>query len=284
MLKGIDISNYQRNNYKRLIDTYAKDFVITRAAWRYSVDPMCDVMYQYAKSRGKQLGFYFFPLTSDGNAEKHAEWAYKMVLGYINEAIPILDWESYNGLEGTNDHSRVDWALRWLKRFEELSGVKPMIYMNSNCNSLFNWKPVVDNNNGLWIANYGTRASNAEGRDNGRPPVKFWRSAAMHQYTSLGDNGSSLDKDTFYGDKFAWSKYAESHKTQTSDKPAPAPIPKTYTEDEVKMILSQAESKYQQEIDDTLEKLHQVEAQFGVCKEIVKDAKKGINAILDYEG
>lgn len=28
MLKGIDISNWQRGNYKKLIDTYGDDFVI----------------------------------------------------------------------------------------------------------------------------------------------------------------------------------------------------------------------------------------------------------------
>lgn len=278
MLKGIDISNYQRNNYKTLIDTYGTDFVITRAAWRYNVDPMCDVMYQYAKSKGKKLGFYFFPLTSDGDPEKHAEWAYKMVLGYINEAIPILDWEAYNGAEGSNNVANVDWALRWLKKFEELSGVKPMIYMNSNCNFLYNWQPVYANNNGLWIANYGKN----NGADNGRPVVKYWPSAAMHQYTSLGNNGTSLDRDTFYGDKAAWDKFVVSSKVQTSDKPAPTPTTKNYTEDEVKMILAQAESKYQQEIDQKIEELRQSKEQLGICETVISDAKKGIEGIMKY--
>lgn len=280
MLRGIDISNYQRNNYKSLIDNFGIDFVIVRAAWRYSVDPMCDVMYQYAKAQKKKLGFYFFPLTSDGEPEKHAEWAYKMVLGYINEAIPILDWEAYNGTQGILDSSKVDWALRWLKKFEDLSGVKPMIYMNSNCNSLYNWQSVVDNNNGLWIANYGKNT----GIDNGRPSVKYWKSAAIHQYTSRGGNNqSSLDRDTFYGDTEAWSKYALSSKTQTADKPSPAPIPKTYTEDEVKLILEQAKSEYQQEIDDITEKLKDSQEYLGICKNIVKNAKEGIEGILNVD-
>lgn len=279
MIKGIDISNYQRNAYKYYIDTYGTDFVITRAAWRYSVDPMCDVMYQYAKSQGKKLGIYFFPLTSDGDPETHAEWAYKQVLGYINVAIPILDWEAYNGSEGSNDPSQVQWALRWLKKFEQLSGVKPMIYMNSYCNSIYNWQPVVDNNNGLWIANYGINS----GVDNGRPSVKYWYAAAMHQYTSRGDNGSSLDKNTFYGDRSAWDKYAMSSKAQTADKPQPAPIVKTYTEDEVKVILQSAENKYQQQIDEALQKARVATEKLTFCETTVNKAKEGIKAVMDYE-
>lgn len=272
MLKGIDISNYQRNNYKSLIDTYGTDFVITRAAWRFSVDPMCDVMYQYAKGKGKKLGFYFFPLTSDGEPEVHAEWAYKQVLGYINEGIPILDWEAYNGVEGNNSPSRVDWAKRWVDKFYQLSGVRPMIYMNSSCESSYVWQPVVQGNYGLWIANYGKNT----GVDNGRPKTKYWTSAAMHQYTSLGDKGRSLDRNTFYGDKTAWDKYAK------SDKPAPAPITKTYTEDEVKVIIEQATSEYQKKIDETLDKLHQSENFLGVCEKVVKDMKTGIEGVIGY--
>lgn len=229
MLKGIDISVHQRNNYQYLIDNYATDFVITRAAWRYSVDSMCDTMYQYAKKQGKKLGFYFFPLPSDGGPEAHAEWAYKQTLGYIGEAIPILDWENYTGGEGWLRESDVDWALRWLKKYEQLSGVKPLIYMNSNCERTYDWSLVVKNDNGLWIANYGYN----NGIDDGRPATKHWKFAAIHQYTSLGDNGRGLDRDTFYGDKTAWDAYVGKKKTSTKtepivEKPVEKPVTPSY--------------------------------------------------------
>lgn len=204
MLSGIDISKWQAGNYKNYIDKYAKDFVIVRAAWRKTVDPYCDQMYQYAKSKGKKLGYYFFPLTSDGDPKSHANWAYKQVLGYIGEAIPILDWERYSGAEGLNDDSNTTWALNWLDEFYRLSGTRPMIYMNSNCNASYNWQSVASGNYGLWIANYGRNT----GVDSGRPSVKYWKSAAMHQYTSNLGN-TSLDGDSFYGDKTAWDAYAK---------------------------------------------------------------------------
>ena len=274
MLKGIDVSNYQRANYKPLIDKYGTDFVICRASWRYSVDPMCDVMYQYAKSSGKKLGVYFFPLTSDGLPEKHAEWAYNQVLGYINEAVFFLDWESYNGAEGNNNVNDVAWAKRWLDKFYELSGVRPMIYMNSNLNKTVNFQAIVDGNYGLWIANYGSN----NGVDFGRPDVKYWKSAAMHQYTSLGDQGRSLDRDTFYGDKTAWNKYA---KSDTATKPVTPEI-KTYTEAEVNAILKEEQTKYQAEIDKTLAALKNSENKLNVCEGVVKEAKKGIEGIMNY--
>lgn len=275
MLYGIDISNYQRNNYKYLIDTYAKDFVICRAAWRYKVDPMCDPMYQYAKNKGKKLGVYFFPLTSDGSPEEHAEWAYNQVLGYINEAIPILDWEAYSGAEGKNDVAFVDWAYRWLNRFYNLSGVKPMIYMNSNCNSLYNFEKFVKANFGLWIANYGKNL----GGFITRPKVKWWISAAMHQYTSLGDNGKNLDKDAFYGDREAWAKFAKSNKEININ---PSPIEKYYTEAEVQEIIKSTENKYFAEIDRLTKEARDSQSKLGICEKVVKAAKEGVEGLLNY--
>lgn len=276
-MKGIDLSNYQRNDYKRFIDEADTEFVICRAAWRFMVDPMCDVMYQYAKAKGKKLGVYFFPLPSDGEAAVHAEWAYKQVLGYINEAIIALDWEAYNGGEGKLDPSAVYWAREWLNKFYELSGVRPMIYMNSNCNSLYDWSSVVQGNYGLWIANYG----NNSGYDYGRPPVKYWANAAIHQFTSLGDQGRGLDRDTFYGDVNAWDKYAQSNKTQTADKPAPSIPPKTYTEDEVKVLIETATSDYQNRLNEQLMELKQTKEYLGVCEKKVNDFKSGLEGILN---
>lgn len=202
MLKGIDISAWQRDTYESQINNFAPDFVIVRAAFSKSVDQYCDRMYQYAKSKGKKLGFYFFPLTSDGKARDCAKWAYDQVRGYIGEAIPMLDWEAYNGQYGSTNVADTAWALEWLQEFERLSGVKPMIYMNQSCERSYNWSQVVANNNGLWLANYGVN----NGKDNGYQAPKYWKIVAMHQYTSLLD-GRSLDGDIFNGDRAAWDKY-----------------------------------------------------------------------------
>lgn len=216
MLKGIDISAHQRNTYEGQIDAYAPDFVIVRAAFSKSVDQYCDRMYQYAKSKGKKLGFYFFPLTSDGEAKACAKWAYEQVLGYIGEAIPFLDWESYIGQYGSTSVGNTQWALDWLKEFERLSGVKPMIYMNQSCERTYDWRAVVNNGNKLWLANYGIN----NGQNNGYQKPKYWDAPALHQYTSLLD-GRNLDGDTFNGDKALWEVYAgKANASTVSQQPA----------------------------------------------------------------
>lgn len=221
-LQGIDISKWQANNWQRLIDTYGTDFVIMRATFGRWVDTYCDTFYQYAKSKGKKLGFYLFPLTSEGSPEASAEWHYNQVKGYIKEAIPMLDWEATNGTDASN----VAWALAWLKKFEQLSGVKPIIYMNSSCERTYNWSEVVANDNGLWIANYGIN----DGKNHGFGSLKHWKFAALHQYTSLGDNGAGLDKDVFNGDRAAWDAYAGGKPSEVVPEKTPEPVKKTNEE------------------------------------------------------
>lgn len=217
MLKGIDISIWQRDNYKAQIDQFGQDFVIVRAGFSKTVDSMCDTFYQYAKSKGKKLGFYFFPLTSDGTPEECAKWAYNQVTGYIGEAIPILDWEAYQ-TNSVHNVADVNWAKRWLDEFTRLSEVKPIIYMNSSCEASYDWSAVVKADYGLWIANYGAN----DGINHGTPKTKHWGTVALHQYTSLLD-GRSLDGDVFNGNAAAWGAYCGSKNKQGNTVPTAKP-------------------------------------------------------------
>lgn len=215
-LQGLDLSWYQRGNYKTLIDNYAKDFVIVRSSFSKTVDSACDSIYQYAKSKGKKLGFYMFPLTSDGDARAVAEWNYNQVKGYIKQAIPCIDWETTGG----HNIADVNWAYNFAKRFEELSGVKPVFYMNGSCEASYDWSKVVANNNGLWLAAWGAN----DGKDHGTPATKHWKVVALHQFTSRYA-GQNLDADTFNGDGAAWDKYAGKSGSAPAPKPAPKPTP-----------------------------------------------------------
>lgn len=207
-MQGIDVSYWQQNNYKRLIDTYAKDFVIARATFNFGVDQFCDPIYQYAKSKGKCLGVYFFPLTSESDPETSAKWCVEQVKGYIGEAVFFLDWESTTG----TDISQVQWAKRWLDCFTDESGVKPLIYMNTSTVRAFDWSSVAGADYGLWLADYG----NNDGSDHGVPDIPYWNIIACHQYTSRGDS-EGLDKDVFFGDKAAWLAYAGSKSTPSEE-------------------------------------------------------------------
>lgn len=224
-LIGTDLSYWQKDNYKSLIDNYAKDFVIVRATFSKVVDSYCDPIYQYAKSKGKKLGFYMFPLTSNGDARAVAEWNYNQVKGYIKEAIPCIDWETTGG----HNIADVNWAYNFAKRFEELSGVKPVFYMNGSCEASYDWSKVVANNNGLWLASWGAN----DGKDHGTPATKHWKVVALHQFTSRY-GGQSLDADTFNGDGSAWDKYAGKSSGSTPT-PTPTPTPAKKSDEQIAM-------------------------------------------------
>lgn len=220
-LYGIDISYWQRGNYKKLIDTYGTDFVIARAAFNKNVDEYCDKIYQYAKKQGKLLGFYFFPLSKNYSAVDHAQWAYKQVKNYIGEAIPMLDWEAYreNGKDFVNIGD-VAWAKAWLDEFYRLSGVRPMIYTSASVVAAYDWSSVAKDY-GLWIAGYPNKYNVKNPPKPGVKDMPYsigkWKFWAIWQYSS---SAGSLDRDIANMDAAAWKKYAN-----PSSKPTPVPVP-----------------------------------------------------------
>ena len=224
-MNGIDISWWQRDNYKYLIDKYATDFVISRATFDFGVDSTCDPIYQYAKSKGLQRGVYFFPLTESSDPETSADWCVAQVEGYLHHAIMFLDWEDTAG----TDVSKIWWAKRWLDRFTEKSGIKPVIYMNTSTVRSYDWSSVANADYGLWLADFGAN----DGYDHGVPDIPYWSIVCCHQYTSVGDNGSGLDKDVFFGDVKAWRAYAGADNSSVNpSKPIENDLDK-YTDEEL---------------------------------------------------
>ena len=200
-LRGIDVSSYQKENYKKLIDNYADDFVICKATDGTDVDPICDKAYQYAKSKGKLLGVYFFGYPKLHDAKEYAQFCAKVTEGYVGEAIFILDCER---------HPTIKWISVWVKEFERLTSVKPLVYSNLNKAESLDWTPIIENGNPLWLAYYYT--------DDGEyydipDDVGEWPTdrILVHQYTTagLGGESESLDLDVFFGDKKDWQKLAK---------------------------------------------------------------------------
>lgn len=200
MLFGIDVSSHQGNiNTGGMFDNGKIDFVIAKATEGCTyVNPYCDSVIQSAISRNKPCGVYHFARRNDAKAE--AKHFVNNCKGYIGKAIPILDYEA----DALNNG--VSWALTWLKEVERLWGVKPMIYTSLSVTREYNWQPVVNNNNGLWMAQYNSSPSEPG----------YWDFCAMWQYTSSGHvsgYSGNLDCNYFYGDVSAWNKYANSSAT-----------------------------------------------------------------------
>jgi len=234
MLKGIDISKWQNTSAVDL----AQDFVIVKATEGVGyVDPTCDTKYQYAKSKGKLLGVYHFAHPDLTDAVSEADFFVNNTTGYWQnkEAILVLDWESGNLAD-------VNWALTWLRRVRDRTGVKPLIYMSASTISRANWSPVVNEDFGLWIAGYPNKynVANPPVPAEGEMPYNTspWGFAAIWQYTS---SAGTLDRDVAYMSREAWGKYAGQNAAPvvtTKDETTTTAIPfeTTRTPDSTKLV------------------------------------------------
>lgn len=210
MLKGIDISHHQQEIN---INNLNVDFVIVKATEGvgYS-DPNYEKYLSMALESNKKIGVYHYARPDLKNTpEDEATWFINKVTPYIKKAILVLDWEVANELGNTT------WAERFLQSVYKKTSIKPLIYMSSSVANNYNWQNVASLNYGLWIANYGANT----GAPGTPPKIKYWPFYTMWQYTSQGHisgYSGNLDLNYFYGDKTAWSKYANPDQTPEEPK------------------------------------------------------------------
>lgn len=234
ILNGIDISNWQSNLDLSKIKT---DFIIMKATEGIGfVDKSCDKFFQKALSLGKNVGFYHFARPIN-DAVAEADFFVQNTLGYFGKGIPVLDWEAENKWD-------VQWALRWLNRVYEKTGVKPVIYMSESVVTGYDWSPVVAGDYGLWVAKYRDNIPdmNYDMSNAGSMPSKGkWPFIAMWQWTSVGRldgfNGN-LDCNVFYGNTNIWNAYAGKKTTPVTPSTAPQPVEAKPTVDQIAQYIA----------------------------------------------
>lgn len=183
MLKGCDVSSWQ---YTGDWDADEFDFVIAKASEGVSVrDSQMEAHYKKASANGLLTGFYHYARPEYNTAAEEAEYFVSIVRPYVGKSILALDYEGEALKYGAS------WALRWLKKVEELTGVKPVIYLQGS--AVDKYKSICDADYGLWVAHWGVSS----------PRVGSWQTWALWQY-----RGDPLDLDYFNGDRDAWLKYA----------------------------------------------------------------------------
>lgn len=186
MLHVIDLSNHQAGT--SLTQVPADAYIFKATEGTYFVDKACDPFVQQAKKLGKPYGVYHFLDQSDVVDQAH--FFLQNIKGYIGEALLVLDYEGY-GKQG------VAKAKLFLETIYKETGVRPLIYMNESDANEVDWRYVIADNYGLWVAKYSAQV----------PNLRYWPHYAMWQYTS-----SPVDKSYFYGDLTAWKAYAKKNK------------------------------------------------------------------------
>lgn len=185
-MKGIDISNHNGNiDFNKVKNEEVEVVYIKATEGTTYKDDYLDKHYKGAKEVGLKTGFYHF-LVGSSDPESQAENFYNNIKDKQNDLKPCLDVE-------VNNFDVMDYALRFIKKFESLSNLPICIYTspyfaNDNLNdSLDKYS--------CWIAHYGVET-----------PMKtnIWgNSYAGHQYSETGKvNGinTNVDVNNFTND------------------------------------------------------------------------------------
>lgn len=184
MLKGIDISHWQDTS----VAYQDYDFVIIKATEGiHFTDPKITQHLSNVQANNKLYGFYHYA-RPEFNADpiKEADYFISKVKNYVGKGLFALDWEG-NALKYP-----IHWAKLWLDRVYEMTGVRPLIYVQESEITRRDYSEIANANYGLWVAKWSKT----------EPKTGAWKFYAMWQY-----QGSPLDKDYFNGNAEQFKKY-----------------------------------------------------------------------------
>ncbi|WP_026885370.1 GH25 family lysozyme [Clostridium beijerinckii] len=177
-MKGIDISNHNGNINFNQVKTAGVEAVYIKATGGTTFkDSYLDTNYSNAHYAGLKTGFYHF-LVGTSEPETQANSFYNAIKDKTSDLIPMLDIE-------TNFDGPVDYILRFISRFKELSNMQIGIYtytsfMDNLDNRIADYP--------LWEANYNN--------DPWKLNSNLFTNRVGHQYSETGSvSGINTDCD-----------------------------------------------------------------------------------------
>lgn len=197
---GIDVSHHQGDINWTLVANDGKVFAYVKATEGFTYDdPKFTANMNNGTAAGVVMGAYHFARPDNNSAVDEANHFVSVAGNYIGEGYlpPALDLENPNASTHLDQlftaAQLTDWVQTWMDRVEELTGVKPVIYLNSN---YANYLQPSLNQYGLWIAKPGTAPDT--------PPndIGNWNDWMFKQYSWTGTvNGISgdVDLDSWHG-------------------------------------------------------------------------------------
>jgi GH25 family lysozyme M1 (1,4-beta-N-acetylmuramidase) len=178
------------------------------------VNPYFKKHYEAAKKSGKLLSIYHY--FGGNDPVKEAEYFWYYFKNYAGEAIPCLDWEPYQNRKFSSGPSV---ANAFIKRFYELSGIYPIVYMSKSVCRSYDWSWTAARC-GLWVAQYAnyhqTDYQTHPWTDN--KGTGAWKQIAIFQYSSCGrvegNRGANVDINICYMEEDGWKRVANGDRKQ----------------------------------------------------------------------
>ena len=197
---GIDVSYHQGTIGWSQVAAAGKRFAFVRAtAGTLTADSAYAVNHSGARAAGLAVGSYHFanPDTAANDAANEASWFFRNASIASGDLIPVLDFETSNGLSAA---ALTTWAQTWLEYVSGATGVRPIIYTTPTfwTNSMANTDWFARNGYAvLWIANWTSASQPTVPAGNwGGSGWTFWQHSSNG--TVPGISGS-VDLDRFNG-------------------------------------------------------------------------------------
>jgi GH25 family lysozyme M1 (1,4-beta-N-acetylmuramidase) len=196
MIRGIDVSEWQGGIDWSSVKS-AVDFAIIRASYgAIRPDWFAALNRDRAREVGILHGFYHFAEPAQSSAPIQAR--------LFLDAIGPLHSGEVLALDVEVDHpDLVNWCRSFVLTVWAVTHTWPVIYLNHDFRTRYDWTPLVDLNCGLWLAHWDNDPNSDE---NASP----WPFVAFKQYSDAGSvsgiNGA-VDLDVFYGSADQFVKY-----------------------------------------------------------------------------
>jgi lysozyme len=207
-INGTDVSSHQ----SATPDYTGSQFVIVKASEGLGYANPSHAN-QVNKARAERLGVGHYHFAGGADPVLEADFFWRHTGWRIGEVL-ALDLEApFWG----KVHDPVTWAVRFVTELHRVSGVWPLIYMNSADLHTYDFSPLVRLGCGLWGAAYN---STGFGDTQEWPFVAIWQNADHNAH-------SGGDSNVFYGDLATFHKYG-TPAGHVASVPAPAakPVPK----------------------------------------------------------
>lgn len=197
MLKGLDISRYNRN-MKDLSDLNDMDFVIMKASEGATYRDSSVILYNSVLDDGMLKGFYHYARPENGNSAKsEASNFVTSILKYIDDkTVLALDLED----KALNYPCLDDWAVEFARYVFSATGKKILIYCSLS--EVHRFKKCASFGCGLWVAKWSLMKPTKK-QIKPFEVFAFWQQSNKYIFS-----GVRCDLDYFNGTKEQYLKYS----------------------------------------------------------------------------